>query len=104
MLQFGFLQQHSSGNYSVRLGARRELVSHTARANRSMELSDVAFWRNKLYAVCDFTGATCVLLDGFYIYVVLGLCLKLLVRLHILALSIRSPPISSSPPLPSSPP
>ena len=72
VLQFGFLQQHSSGNYSVRLGARRELVSHTARANRSMELSDVAFWRNKLYAVCDFTGATCVLFDGFYIYVVLG--------------------------------
>ena len=55
-LQFGFVQQSADGNYTLSLGGRRELISHTARANRSMELSDLAVYRGRLYAVCDFTG------------------------------------------------
>lgn len=54
-LQSGVLRWNA-GRYTVELGERTTLYSHTATKNRSMELSELVTYRHRLFAMCDYTG------------------------------------------------
>eukprot|EP01127_Copromyxa_protea_P012031 TRINITY_DN3098_c0_g1_i1.p1 TRINITY_DN3098_c0_g1~~TRINITY_DN3098_c0_g1_i1.p1 ORF type:complete len:339 (-),score=52.59 TRINITY_DN3098_c0_g1_i1:17-1009(-) len=52
----GTIRRLPSGNYELSWGKERILSSQIAKANRGMELSELVWFSNNLYTMCDSSG------------------------------------------------
>lgn len=58
------LRRRGARNYTLKLQEPQPLYTHTAKQNRSMELSTLVHFRHLMLAMCDFTGLVFKIVPG----------------------------------------